>query len=154
MNEVEITQYIHDTLEPSYTQMADDNYFYFYGEDRMFPFATLVTKNDYDTASDLDRLGVFRLNMGVSKATFLSLFGEKMSRDDEENAKRFDFKALDTLIPNPVYGRMFWVAILNPSDETFHSVVKGLLAEAYERAEKRNKSGSTTRTDPEEEGEW
>ena len=36
---------------------------------RRFPFATIVTKDyaEFDNASDLDRPGVFRLNIGVSK---------------------------------------------------------------------------------------
>jgi len=34
-------------------------------------------------------------------------------------------------MPHPVYGKMYWVCVLNPSAETFETV-KGLLAEAYE----------------------
>jgi len=30
--------------------------------------------------------------------------------------------ALDQLMPHPVYGRMFWVCVLNPSDVTFQKV--------------------------------
>ena len=38
---------------------------------RRFPFATIVIKDygDFDIASNLDRPGVFRLNIGVSKET-------------------------------------------------------------------------------------
>jgi hypothetical protein len=45
--------------------------------DHRFPFATIVTQDyeGFDTRSDLDRPGVFRLNMWVSKATFQRLFG-------------------------------------------------------------------------------
>jgi Family of unknown function (DUF6194) len=41
-------------------------------EPRRFPFATIVTKDygDFDNASNLDRPGMFRLNIGVSKQTF------------------------------------------------------------------------------------
>jgi hypothetical protein len=35
-------------------------------------------------------------------------------------------------MPHPVvYGRMYWVCILNPSEATFQAVVQPLLAEAY-----------------------
>ena len=37
-------------------------------------------------------------------------------------------------MPHPVYGRMYWVCVLNPSDETFATKVQPLLAEAYDMA--------------------
>src|SRR5919202_2365889 len=41
-----------------------------------FPFATIVTKDygDFDRASNLDRPGVFRLNVGVSREPYRPLF--------------------------------------------------------------------------------
>jgi hypothetical protein len=98
---------------------------------RRFPFATIVTKDydDFDTASDLNRPDVFRLNIGVSKQTYQSLFG-----DDAEGSH--DFTVLDRLMPHPVYGRNHFVCVLNPSDATFQSL-KPLLDEAYEIAVKR-----------------
>ncbi len=90
-----------------------------------FPFATIVTK-DYegDDASNLNRPSVFRLNVGVSKQTFQSLFG---SPETESN---YDFAALDRLLPHPAYSQYFWVSVLNPSEHTFETI-KPLLAEAY-----------------------
>jgi uncharacterized protein DUF6194 len=92
-------------------------------DSRRFPFATIVTKDytDFDDASNLNRAGVFRLNIGLGKERFQSLF----VGDDEH-----DFTALDRLMPHPVYGRNHWVCVLNPSDETFEAL-KPLLAEAY-----------------------
>ena len=91
-----------------------------------FPFATIVTKDygDFDNASNLDRPGVYRLNIGVSKETYASLFDDGAERD---------FTALDRLIPHPVYGRNHWVSVLNPGESTFETV-KPLLREAYDRA--------------------
>jgi hypothetical protein len=96
---------------------------------RRFPFATIVTKDygEFDHASALDRLGVFRLNIGVSKETFAKLF---------DSAEPFDFTALDRLMPHPVYGTNHFVCVLNPSDSTFDAI-KPLLVEAYEIAVKR-----------------
>ncbi|HYW23231.1 MAG TPA: DUF6194 family protein [Terriglobales bacterium] len=93
---------------------------------RQFPFATIVTKDygDFDNRSNLDRPGVFRLNIGVSRATFDSLF---------DAGAEHDFTALDRLMPHPVYGRNHWVSVLNPGESTFETV-KPLLREAYDRA--------------------
>ncbi|MEP6774601.1 MAG: DUF6194 family protein [Chloroflexota bacterium] len=50
-----------------------------------------------------------------------------------EHVRAKHFTALDQLMPHPFYGKMHWVCTLNPSDETFRTVVQSLLAEAYER---------------------
>lgn len=96
--------------------------------DRRFPFATLVTGKEYDDASNVGRPGVFRLNVGVRKETFRSLFGSRSGDEGE-----YDFTALDRLMPHPVYGAQFWLCVLNPSEGTFQSV-QPLLTEAYARA--------------------
>jgi hypothetical protein len=95
---------------------------------RRFPFATIVTKDygDFDNASNLNREGVFRLNIGVSKKTYDALFLEG----------HYDFAALDQLMPHPVYGKNHFVCVLNPSDSTFEKLTP-LLAEAYEIAVRR-----------------
>ncbi len=97
--------------------------------DRRFPFATIVTRDyeGFDADSNLNRPGVFRLNISVGKESFRSLFGNG-------NESAFDFTALDRVMPHPVYGKMFWVCVLNPSEQTFHEKVQPLLAEAYRRA--------------------
>ena len=88
-----------------------------------FPFATIVTKDyaDFDEASKLNREGVFRLNVGVSRETFRALFPH-----DEAH----DYAQLDVLMPHPVYAAQSFVSVLNPSVERF-AQVKPLLAEAY-----------------------
>ena len=96
---------------------------------KRFPFATIVTRDygDFDNASNLNRQGVFRLNIGVGKETYASLV---------DDGAEHDFTALDRLLPHPVYGRNHWVCVLNPSEATFETV-KPLLREAYERAVER-----------------
>ena len=96
---------------------------------RQFPFATIVTKDygEFDKASNLNREGVFRLNIGVSKQTFQKLFGGR---------REHDFTAMDTLMPHPVYAEHHWVCVLNPSDETYATLTP-LLDEAYEVAVRR-----------------
>jgi hypothetical protein len=144
MTETEITRYISDTFSGIEVQVAsredgspeiawgDTFFFYAPGReipaDRKFPFATIVTKDygEFDCASNLNRPGVFRLNVGVSKQTFAGLFG--VAKPEE-----YDFTALDKLMPHPVYGKMYWVCVLNPSATTFEAM-RPLLAEAYEKA--------------------
>lgn len=133
MTEDDITQHIIDSLGGGHFEVADDNTFFFHGTDNKFPFATIVTKdNAFDSASKLDRPGVFRLNVGVGKETFRALFGEQAPAN-------IDFTALDTLMPHPVYAKMYWVSVINPGDKTFETV-KPLIAEARGLAAARDKS--------------
>lgn len=110
------------------TVEKDGDTYYFVGPDHTFPFATLVTGDRHDTVSNLDRPGVYRLNVGVSKPTFQSLFPAKPTEPD--------YAALDQILPHPVYGKMYWVCVLNPSEATFERV-KALLTEAHETAMKQ-----------------
>lgn len=145
MDEAGITRYIATTFagvdvvvaseQNGAPQIAWGDSFFIYDPDRnlpetrRFPFATIVTKDygDFDNASQLDRPGVFRLNIGVSKETFAKLFGAEGEHD---------FTQLDRLMPHPVYGRNHFACVLNPSDSSFESV-KPLLKEAYEISVKR-----------------
>jgi hypothetical protein len=62
------------------------------------PFATIVTKDydGFDSESDLNREGVFRVNIWAGKKTFDGLFGT-------QGMDAHDFAALDTPVPHPVY---------------------------------------------------
>jgi hypothetical protein len=119
-------------------EMAWGDSFFFYDPDRTlaanrFPFATIVTKDytGFDEASNLNRSGIFRLNLGVDKATFQSLFGTgKVAAD-------YDYTALDKTMPHPIYASQFWVSVLNPSDATFQQDVMPLLNAAYDFAVER-----------------
>ena len=135
-----ITQYINKTYPHIYPVAAWGETSFFYNPDRQLPrgiyFAT-IKQNDgkNDRASNLDRSDVFRLNIGISKSTYLSLFGPQPSRPPAGGVVEtgHDFTALDHLIPHPVYGWMSWVCVLNPSATTFETV-KPLLSEAYDLA--------------------
>jgi hypothetical protein len=99
-------------------------------------FATLKSKDGAnDKASNLTRPSVYRLNIGVSKAIYSSLFGAPPARPAAGGVvdTGHDFSALNTLLPHPVYGWMAWVSVLNPSPATFDSV-KPLLDEAHRLA--------------------
>ncbi len=143
MDQEAIIQYIADTFTGLEIQRPTDgpgagDTFIFYDPQhdtdpaRRLPFATIVTKDyhGFDTSSQLDRPGVFRLNIGVSRDTFQALFGHAPT---EESTESYDFAAFDRVMPHPAYGRQSWVCILNPTSETFETV-KPLLADAYGRA--------------------
>lgn len=92
------------------------------------PFATIVAK-DYpeDSASRLDRDGVFRLNVAVGRSEAAELTaGTDVAPD-----------ALDEVMAHPVYGPLGWVAILNPGGRT-EETARRLLRTAYERARTRD----------------
>jgi hypothetical protein len=142
MDEEAVASWIDGAFDRTDHVVTDGSWFFFHDPDHLFPFATVVTTNLYDEASDLDRPGVYRLNVGVSRETWISLFGEPTTREQGKHGLgsgtevEHDFTALDTLLPHPVYGRMFWISVLNPSAATFETV-KPLLAEAYERERAR-----------------
>ena len=87
-------------------------------------FATIVWSDAFDQASKLSRPGVFRVNIGVARATFERLVGTIADPD---------YAALDTLLPHPVYAAQHWIAILCPSETTFRDIVLPLLTEAHDR---------------------
>ena len=104
-----------------------------YGMSFTHSFATLsATDNDYDCVSNLDRPGVFRLNIGVSKETFQSLYGT-----DGVTLSDYDFSALDRIMPHPEYAAQYFVCVLSPGEATFQAI-KPLLAEAYSIAVRRH----------------
>lgn len=125
MDQSAVADYITTTFANVTTTVADDNLFFFYDPAQMFPFATLMVNDVNDQFSNLDRPGVFRLNIGVDKRTFEALVGD--------GAGEYDYTAFDTIMPHPVYGRQRWICIVNPGDATFAATIQPLLADAYNR---------------------
>ncbi|MCI9579342.1 MAG: hypothetical protein HFF98_10925 [Oscillibacter sp.] len=91
-----------------------------------------------DRASRLDRPGVYRVNLGLRKETYVRRFGPLPARPPKGGtaAVEADFAARDRLIPHPVYAWMGWAAVLNPSAETFEAM-KPLIQESYEYAREK-----------------
>jgi hypothetical protein len=157
MDEASITRYVTDTFDgvdvvvatrgDGSPEIAWGDTFFIYDPTRQlpparrFPFATIVTKDygDFDSTSQLNRPGVFRLNIGVGKETYRSLFGPHPSAPPTGSAvdTGHDFATLDQLMPHPVYAHMSWVCVLNPSAGTFE-LVRPLLAESHQLAVSRN----------------
>lgn len=104
------------------------------GEPRKMPFATLVIKDypGFDSESQLDRGGLFRLNLDLGKTRFEALFGFA-PKDLEPHRGEFDFSATNRLFPHPVYGAHGWASIINP-ESAQQDRVQALLDEALNRA--------------------
>jgi hypothetical protein len=134
-----ITQYISETFDGVEVVVASGDTFFMVDPGDQLPFATLVTSDDeYDNFSNLSRPGVYRLSIGVSPGTFRSLIGSSTvdTGDDGDAVSGHDYTVLDQFMPHPVYGKMFWICVLNPSPATFDAA-RPLLAEAHDRARGR-----------------
>jgi hypothetical protein len=148
MNEAEITQYITQTFNDIETTTLEENTFFYDDPEKKFTFATLMTNDVNDQASNLSRPGIFRLNIGVSRDTYLTLFGPQPAwgKDGGVVDTGHDFTVLDQFMPHPIYAPMSWICILNPSDASFEKV-RTFLAEAYELdVKKYGKRKATTQS--------
>jgi uncharacterized protein DUF6194 len=100
--------------------------------ERQHPFATIVTGDRHDSVSNLDRPDAWRLNIGLTKATYVASFGAAPTRRDANGVLEtgFDYAAVDTLMPHPVYASQYWVCVVNPAEATMDTV-RTWLAEAH-----------------------
>lgn len=91
--------------------------------------------SEQDKVSQLDREGVFRLNIGVPKQTHQKLFANTpLPLETGGTAEvQYDYTALDTIMPHPVYAWMGWICVLNPSEETLQKL-QPFIKEAYDFA--------------------
>lgn len=134
MDQTTVEKYILNSFEGVETTTAFGYTMFFYRSDHRLPFATMISSDtDYDRASNLNRPGVYRLNIGVGKRTFQSLFGK-----GKIDVDIYDFTALDVILPHPDYSSQNFVCVLSPTDATFQRV-RPLLAEAYEISVRRYK---------------
>lgn len=100
--------------------------------ERQLPFATIVTGDTYDSVSDLSRADAYRLNIGLTKASYTALFGAPPTQRDERGVldTGLDYAATDTLMPHPHYASQYWVCVVNPADATLDTV-QTMLIEAH-----------------------
>ncbi|HEU5003620.1 MAG TPA: DUF6194 family protein [Actinomycetota bacterium] len=119
-----------------------DSFFFFdpsgaLPENQRMPFATIVTSDypGWDEFSDLNRPGVFRLNISVGREAYAELLGHTPAEHAAQVAD-YDFTAADRLMPHPVYGVQSWVSIVNPGEATSEQA-RTLLASAHAGAASR-----------------
>ena len=147
-------QYIEETFTGlRVLEAAGDTYFLYDPQadlppERQQPFATIVTGDRHDRVSDLDRPGAYRLNIGLTRATYTARFGAPPTRPDAEGVldTGFDQTTTDTLMPHPVYASHYWVVVVNPGEQTLPTVrtllveAHGFAARKYARQEARRQS--------------
>lgn len=108
-------------------------------------FATVKLKDGKnDTASGLDRDGVWRFSLGLPLDVYRERFGRKPRRPGKGQIvdTGHDFRAIDELMPHPIYAWMGWVQILSPSADSLRAMealIDAAHARAVERYEKRMK---------------
>jgi hypothetical protein len=125
----EIEAYIFQKFEDVHLVEANGDLFFMYNKNEKQPFATIVTRdNEYDSTSDLNRAGFFRLNIGLDKETFNSMFGGMTDQKGFEAYMNLgiDFTKEDIVMPHPTYGALYWICIVNPSNKTFESLKEHL----------------------------
>ncbi|MFD6752216.1 DUF6194 family protein [Micromonospora gifhornensis] len=112
--------------------------FFHVGPDRRQPFATIVEHDvpGFDEASQLDRPGVFRLNLDLGRTEFERRFGFP-PKDFEEHRHEFDFARLDTVVPHPGYALYGFASVVMPGPHLLPEVDQ-LLAVAHARAVDRH----------------
>ena len=107
-------------------------------ENQRLPFVTLVI-HDYpgwDTASQLDRDGIFRVNIAIGRSGFERLLGYPPAQH-EAHHDEFDYALTDVLISHPMYASQGWVSIVNPAAQTSMQLHQ-LLEEAHALAVRRH----------------
>ena len=129
MNQTELEEFVADL--PNVQRTENFGYtFFFVGDDHRLPFATMANSdNDFDDVSNLNREGVFRVNIGVSSETFRHL----ISHSDGED---IDYSVLNVFLPHPDYARQNFVCILSPGGDNVQET-KRLIVEAHSIAEAR-----------------
>ena len=146
MDASDMTRYICETFDGLRTADNCGDTFFMYDPDgdlpaeRQIPFATIVTGDHYDSVSKLDRSGAYRLNIGLTKATYAARFGAAPTHATRRVLETgFDYAAVDTVMPHPTYGSQNWVCVLNPGGATLDTV-RTLLVEAHAFAARKHAS--------------
>ncbi len=153
MTAAQIVEYIATTLPGVEQVTGDGDHYFFYDPnrdippDKRQPFATIVHSDAHDTASNLSRGGVYRLNIGVKRDTYRARFGDPPAfpMDNQPVKTGHDFTKRNEVMPHPIYAAMHFVCIVSPSDETFEREVKPLIVEAYEQAKEAHARRSGAR---------
>jgi hypothetical protein len=138
MEAIELRRYICESFDGVNAVDNVGDTFFLYDPDRdlpaerQHPFATIVTGDHYDGVSGLDRPGAYRVNIGLTRATYTEWFGAAPTRRDANGVLEtgFDYAAVDTLTPHPIYASQHWVSVVNPGAATLDTV-RALLAEAH-----------------------
>ncbi|WP_123743547.1 DUF6194 family protein [Saccharothrix texasensis] len=138
MTAEEMTDHISSTFAGTRVMEAYGDTFFLYDPDgdlppeRQLPFATIVTGDHYEQVSELTEPGAYRLNIGLTKATYTAMFGAVPTGRDDRGVfdTGFDHAERDRVMPHPVYASQHWVCVVSPGEATADAIGP-LLAEAH-----------------------
>jgi hypothetical protein len=115
----------------------------FYNPGQILPngvyFCTIKQQDgNNDKASQLDRVGVFRVAIGLRPSSYQQLFGSKPARPAKGGVvvTGHDFTVRNILMPHPIYAWMCWAQILSPDRAQFDAVLP-FIEEAHSEAVKK-----------------
>ena len=131
----EMLQRIRDAFPDAVVATIDRAAFFSMDETHWPNFATVVWTDEHDegSPSDLARLGVYRVNVGVDRETFQRLVGSHADPD---------YAVFDRFVPHPVYAKQRWIGILNPSHATVEESLMPLIRAGYNRLAGRKGGGT------------
>lgn len=140
IEEQTVLEFLHSLPGLDVSRDGGDADFFFYDpqrdtpHNRRQPFATVVRADKYDSVTRFHP-GVFRVNLGVGRETYRSLFGPEpgWGKNGGPVETGHDFSTLDTFLPHPIYAPMSWICILNPSEDSWTRLQRYAL-EAHEIA--------------------
>ena len=140
MKPEEIINHIENAFEGAKPKSSWGETSLFYNPNNLLPngvyFCTIKEKDgENDKASKLDRKGIFRVSIGLSKITYESKFGSRPTRPAKGCiiCTNDNFTQTTKLMPHPIYGWMSWVKILNPDKNKFEKLLP-LLKEVHSNA--------------------
>lgn len=139
----EIIKYCLDNLEGTVLVKSWGERGIFYNLDKklkrgIYVLTVKEKDGDNDKGSNLDREGVYRMNLGVRKKAFSDMFGSVPKRPDKGCVvdMDYDFTEVNKVLPHPVYAWMSWICVLNPTKDSFEAL-KPLIRKAYEYAKEK-----------------
>lgn len=125
LDQAAITRAILDMFDGIHVDTSTGALLFSVEQERVLPFLSLKSHDDpYDQASGLNREGVYRFTLALSREAYESLF------DPQAGPPSFDPMALDQVMPHPVYAQMHWICVLSPSEATFQ-VLQPMMLDAY-----------------------
>ncbi len=138
MNAKQLEHWILDKYQGVIVADAYRERSFFYNPDGSLPkgiyFATIKESDGpNDKVSNLDREGIYRLSVGVSKRHYQPLFGDVPKRPAKGEVVEldFDFATTGMLMPHPIYAWLGWVCINNPDNKNL-DLLKYLLDISYQ----------------------
>lgn len=139
---IEFTESLGDVItwhpaadDTSVPEIARGDVFFYRGSageigSRSQPFATIVTKTyPGEPASDLDRDGSFRVNIGLRADEFARATGVERREVPSDGAS---YAVADEVVPHPTYARAGWVSVIDPVRSA--DAVREMLTSAHARA--------------------